>query len=267
MKDLDRKLHEALTAEETKSLIEAGADVNSRDENGKTALIRSLFKLTRLLSPEQTKVLINAGADVNAKDEDDKTALMYAKSAEQAKMLIEAGADVNAKNKNGQTALILGIKSMNSTYRLRVYRNIVKMLIEAGADVNAKDKNDKTVFDYAIESQKYLNNQLVELEKSIKIKKDRNEEPALILDLEREKEAVIHSGIQDIIKMLIEAGAHVDTKYKNGQTVSDHAVKSQNHITELTKANTMLKHSEAMKGNITPKLANELIDKMKGARE
>jgi ankyrin repeat protein len=186
---------------------------------------------------------------------------------EQAKLLIDAGADLNAKDKHGKTALMLHIRRMNRPHRISDKRDIIKMLIEAGADVNAKDKNDKTVFDYAIESQKYLNNQLVELEKSINIKKDRNEEPALILFLESDKNAINNSGIQDIIKMLIEAGAHVDTKYKNGQTVSDHAVKSQNHITELTKANTMLKHSEAMKGDITPKLANELIDKMKGARE
>ena len=38
---------------------------------------------------EQTKLLIAAGADVNARNYDGKTALMYAKTAEQKKLLNE----------------------------------------------------------------------------------------------------------------------------------------------------------------------------------
>ena len=45
------------------------------------------------------KLLIDAGADVNAKNNDGKTPLHKCNDADIAKLLIDAGADVNAKNK------------------------------------------------------------------------------------------------------------------------------------------------------------------------
>ena len=54
------------------------------------------------------KLLIDAGADVNAKNNDGKTPLHIIKKSETiAQMLIDAGADVNAKNKKGYTPLHL----------------------------------------------------------------------------------------------------------------------------------------------------------------
>ena len=57
----------------------------------------------------QVRKLIDAGADVNAKYDDGSTALMWAAShrhADIAKMLLDAGADVNAKDYAGETALM-----------------------------------------------------------------------------------------------------------------------------------------------------------------
>lgn len=81
----DRMLLRATTAEETKKALEAGADVNARDEDGETALMCAI-------TPEQTKLLIAAGADVNARSEYGDTALICALTDEQAILLIDAGA-------------------------------------------------------------------------------------------------------------------------------------------------------------------------------
>jgi len=72
-------------------LIEAGADVNARDDKyGGTALMRAAGAGQR----EIAMYLLEAGADANAKDEDGRTALMYAKENEHydiVELIYEAG--------------------------------------------------------------------------------------------------------------------------------------------------------------------------------
>lgn len=61
---------------------------------------------------EFVKFLIENGADVNSKDKNGNTALISASSnrdLEIAKLLIENRADLNAKNKHGKTALMVAL--------------------------------------------------------------------------------------------------------------------------------------------------------------
>jgi ankyrin repeat protein len=53
------------------------------------------------------EALLQAGADLNTADEDGFAPLSMAASAPIAKMLIERGADVNAANRSGSTALLV----------------------------------------------------------------------------------------------------------------------------------------------------------------
>ena len=105
-------------------LIDAGADVNSKDIGGNTALIHATY-VTR--SIYAVKMLIDAGAYVNI---DGDTALIRAicvnHSIYTVKMLIDAGADVNIKNNYGWSALIYAVKG--NAYSLI---DAVKMRIEA----------------------------------------------------------------------------------------------------------------------------------------
>ena len=90
---------------------------------------------------EAVKVLIAAGADVNAKNNNGETALMRASKSRNyeadgaVSVLIEAGTEVDAKDKNGWTALIWALCAH------RYKPGIIKLLLEAGAVVNVKGVN------------------------------------------------------------------------------------------------------------------------------
>ncbi len=85
--------------------IEAGADVNYRDEkSGRT----SLHNLAAYKHPAAVRVLLEHGADPNVADKDQRTPLHDAvsyMSVEICRLLIEKGADVNLKNLEGKTPL------------------------------------------------------------------------------------------------------------------------------------------------------------------
>jgi ankyrin repeat protein len=95
----------------TKKLIDAGADPNIRFKylNGLTAL---MFAIQNPYGEEIVRILIDGGADLNSQDPFGETALIMAiRHAQQAKaqMLICAGADLNLQNNEGITALMFAV--------------------------------------------------------------------------------------------------------------------------------------------------------------
>jgi ankyrin repeat protein len=61
--------------EVTKVLLENGADIDEKDEGGKTALMHAIFFVNK---PAVVRLLLENGANVNAKDKYGRTALMMA---------------------------------------------------------------------------------------------------------------------------------------------------------------------------------------------
>src|SRR5208283_1893942 len=70
---------------------------------------RELMQAAEKGQLEEVTRLLNEGADVNAKDQQGKTALILAASKGQlpvTKLLLDKGADVNAKDDNKATAIL-----------------------------------------------------------------------------------------------------------------------------------------------------------------
>jgi len=70
-----------------RALLEAGADVNARDEKGRTPLMGASSKN----DVRVVKFLIQSGAHVNVRNKDGKTALMIASEQEEIDVLSQAG--------------------------------------------------------------------------------------------------------------------------------------------------------------------------------
>ena len=127
--------------EMVKFLVENGACVNAEGAHGLTALLwASCFSRFEI-----AKYLIEHGAGVNTKGTYDCRELLMLASQnghlEMVKYLIQSGVGVNARNKNHRTALMFACQNGQL--------KIVKYLVEHGADVNAKDGFEQTPIEIA----------------------------------------------------------------------------------------------------------------------
>ena len=146
-----------------KYLVSKNANINAQDNEGDTALNKTLDTLDEgsidILDFEIANFLIEQGADVNIKNKREYTPLIYLgmgegnfnnKSFQEyriklAEVLLEKGADINAKDYNGYTSLIWACSSSGS----RFAEPFVKFLVEKGADVNIENDYGDTALDIA----------------------------------------------------------------------------------------------------------------------
>lgn len=116
------------------AMLDNGADVNARDEDGATALI--LAACTG--RDEVLEILLDNGADVNAQEKDGNTALMMAAffgDVSTLQLLLDTGADIDIKAKDGATALTLA--------ESEGHEDIVEILIRQESIVNNPDKENE----------------------------------------------------------------------------------------------------------------------------
>lgn len=118
-------------------------DVNSRDQDGQTALLACLHayhgKDENVNLKAVIRILLDAGADPNIADNKGMTPLIAnAWDFEIAQMLIAHGADVNARAQDSFTPLLNAGTA-----------EVTRVLLEHGADPFAKTKDGETALDFA----------------------------------------------------------------------------------------------------------------------
>ena len=211
-------LHKAIKSrdyEETKELIEAGADVNFKLQ-GSTPLMEALTNNMTRCIPD----MVRAGADVNIADRSDRTPLMYAAQEGDGmcvNLFTRVGLDMNVYvndvwrtsvcyfGRGGEDPLIVRRIELHVTpeeeYR---YMRYVKNLVKSGADVNKVDRSGWTALFYALSSE-HNRHECVRtlLNSGADVNKvDRNGNTALTV--------AAHYGDYEALMMLLEAGADVN---------------------------------------------------------
>src|SRR4051794_11713304 len=97
---------------QAQKLLGTGADVNTADSDGTTALMHSVIES----DVKMMRLLIGHGANVNAKNALASTALMYAATnLAKTRVLLDAGADVKARGKYGATPMNVAVTTFGST--------------------------------------------------------------------------------------------------------------------------------------------------------
>jgi ankyrin repeat protein len=152
-------------------LVEEGADVDSADVKGITALAYEIHRKDLAIA----KFLLEHGANIDTADEYGTTPLMRAVEkgdADAASFILGNGANLDAKNNIGKTALIMAARDGNlgiakilaekgasieiegKSALIEALHNrhddVAKFLIMSGADVNAKGEYDETALMHAL---------------------------------------------------------------------------------------------------------------------
>ena len=201
------------TAEATAACLEAGADVNERDENGNTPLLLATGHW-------------GGGMDGSPANEDPAV----------VRLLLEAGADVNARNNGGSTPLAnaAGGKLVGTTrggmLDLAEIPAIVAVLLAAGAEVGSTSGAtllNKAAFVEGLETVTML----LEAGADIHAREGDGDTPLL--------SAADYGGFRnpEVLEALVEAGADVNDRNEHGETVLGRALGSPaNRVTEVVRS-------------------------------
>lgn len=265
MKKIDKALFTAVESgdlEKVVDLLERGADVNAKNEEGDTVL---MFEK----NIEMVKLLLDAGADVNAKNLEGNTpfiiAAEYISNNKVFELLIKNGADVNDKNIYGYSAIKWAVNYGDfEKFKLLVEAGadfededllfwgasyegnpkIINIILKSGVDVNYKDKSGRTALIYG--ALHMCNPKVFELllkrgaDPDIKdddkrtaldyaMDRDNLELVKLLLKYDADTRDALFYAVttekKDLVKLLLESGEDVNIKNKYGGNLLDEAIR------------------------------------------
>lgn len=146
---VDRDKAEKVAIECISTLINLGADVNIRDNKGRTPLMY----IVRRWGIPVFELVRSAGADIHACDNDGRSVFMHSawrhekKAIEYARHFISLGEDINRRNNKGETILYDAIEYDGI--------ELMKVFLDAGAKINVKNNDGITPLMKSVEMQRY----------------------------------------------------------------------------------------------------------------
>lgn len=228
-------------------LLEAGGDVNARDEHG----VSSLLYASLAGDINLVRLLVSYGADVAAKDSQHYTALHYASRSGNVavlKYLLDLGLEVDSQNAFGATPLVeipsWANTSVSSTTQTEK-RECMKLLIQHGADPNVQRSNGVTALMLAAAHSSLLLEYLLSTRVDLNIKdncgksalsyaissiSDRKHKVELLLpSLDVAQGAtLIYQAISandlEVVELLLQGGIAIDVRDSSGFTPLMHAL-------------------------------------------
>ena len=222
-------------------------EINNKNALGLTALHLAV-RNSNIYSLGTVNLLLENGADVNSIDEYGWTALMMASkysnttsSLETIRLLLEKGADINLINEYGSTALMMAAQYSNTTSSLET----VSLLLERGADVNLADIGGSTALMLvAQKSNTDSSKEIVRLlDKGANLKLTIKQRwpgwPGLEILMMAARYSNTDSGLETV-KLLLEKGADVNLANRDGWTALMMAARYSNTDSDLETVKLLL---------------------------
>lgn len=203
-----------------KLLIEKGADINIKTDFG-----TPLHAAAGSGSGELVEFLLSHGAEVNAKDKFGDTPLHAAMSNDSVEVvgsLIKYGAKIGARDFRGDTPLHLAAAWGS--------QKVAKLLLKYKACINAKNKQDETPLHYAAGHDTWAT-VTKDPEGIVKVLLAANGADVNVNARDKSGNTPLHYAAKRIkehpkvAQILLEYGADVEAKNKNGETALDIAKK------------------------------------------
>lgn len=210
--DLDKKLIAAAWADDVPKatqLIEAGANVNAKDDTVQSAyLIATSEGYLSLLN-----LTLRHGADVKSLDSWQGTGLIRASERGHADIvgrLLQAGVDADHVNNLGWVGLHEALVFAKPN-QVRDYQDTVRVLVAGGADVNIPSRKDGvTPVEQADRQGLTAQAQLMRAAESVK--------PGTKAEANRALLRAAESGVADSAALALRHGADIETRNTNEQT-------------------------------------------------